>query len=227
MDRSKLYDYSDGSRFLNKSAKEIFSEIEKRNVWHEKESVSGSGSSLVQTKTIIEVIPKIIRELGIKTIFDIPCGDFNWFKEINLSSNIYLGGDIVKDIVDRNNQKYRRNNINFVQFNILEDIQETMDLVFCRDCLVHFSTMDIWKALSNIQKSNSRYLMTTTFTREVKNNDIVTGGWRPLNLIKKPFNFPKPLLIVNENCTEKDGIFRDKSLALWKIKELVLKQTLV
>lgn len=227
MDRSKLYDYSDGSRFLNKSAKEIFSEIAKRNVWHEKESVSGSGSSLVQTKTIIEVIPKIIRELGIKTIFDIPCGDFNWFKEINLSSNIYLGGDIVKDIVDRNNQKYRRNNINFVQFNILEDIQETMDLVFCRDCLVHFSTMDIWKALSNIQKSNSRYLMTTTFTREVKNNDIVTGGWRPLNLIKKPFNFPKPLLIVNENCTEKDGIFRDKSLALWKIKELVLKQTLV
>jgi len=222
MDRSTLYDYSDGSRFLNRSAKEIFTEIEKKNVWHEQESVSGFGSALAQVKTVIEELPKVIKELNIKTIFDIPCGDFNWFKEINLSNNIYLGGDIVEDIVHRNNQKYQSDNINFVQFNMLEDIQESMDLVFCRDSLVHLSIMDIWKALLNIQKSNSRYLMTTTFTQEEKNNDIVTGGWRPLNLMKAPFNFPEPIRIINENCTEKDGVFKDKSLAVWEIKDLGL-----
>lgn len=222
MDRSKLYDYSDGSRFLNRSTKEIFTEIEKKNVWHEEESVSGFGSALAQVKTVIEELPKVIKELNIKTIFDIPCGDFNWFKEINLSNNIYWGGDIVEDIIHRNNQKYKSDNINFVQFNMLEDIQESMDLVFCRDCLVHLSIMDIWKSLSNIQKSNSRYLMTTTFTQEEKNNDIVTGGWRPLNFMKTPFNFPEPILIINENCTEKDGIFSDKTLGVWEIKDLVL-----
>ncbi len=223
MDRSKQYDYSDGIRFLNRSTKEIFTEIEKENVWHEEESVSGFGSALAQVKTVIEELPKVIKELDIKAIFDIPCGDFNWFKEIDLSNNIYLGGDIVENIVHRNNQKYKSDTINFVQFNMLEDIQESMDLVFCRDCLVHFSIMDIWNALSNIQKSNSRYLMTTTFTQEEKNNDIVTGGWRPLNFMKQSFNFPEPILIINENCTEKDGIFSDKSLGVWEIKNLVLK----
>ncbi len=220
VDRSKLYDYSDGSRFFNKAAKEIFAEIDQRNVWHEEESVSGYGSALSQTKTVIEEIPKVLRELNIKTIFDIPCGDFNWFREIDLSDNIYLGGDIVKDIILRNIEKFKADNISFVEFNLLEDIQEKMDLVFCRDCLVHFSIADIRSALKNIKKSNSRYLMTTTFTREENNKDIVTGGWRPLNFIKPPFNFPEPKIIINENCTEKDGIFSDKSLGVWKIEDI-------
>lgn len=223
MDRSKLYDYSDGSRFLNKSTKEVFTVIEKENVWQETESASGFGSTLIQAKTIIEEIPKVLNELNITTIFDIPCGDFNWFKEINLANKIYLGGDIVEDIVSRNNLKYKSNNMSFVQFNLLEDVPETMDLVFCRDCLVHFSLNDIWKAMSNIKKSNSRYLMTTTFTEEQNNSDIVTGGWRPINFMKPPFNLPEPILIIHENCTEKDGVFRDKSLGVWKIKDIVIK----
>lgn len=220
MDRSKIYSYSDGNRFANKTAKEVFTEINKLNVWQEEESVSGFGSALAQTKTIIKEIPKIIKELDIKTIFDIPCGDFNWFKEINLSHNIYLGGDIVEDIILKNNYKYKTENISFVQFNLLEGIQEKMDLVICRDCLVHFSIIDIWKAFSNIKKSKSRYLMTTTFTEEEKNNDIITGGWRPLNFMKPPFNFPSPIMTLNENCTEKDGLFKDKSLGVWEIKQL-------
>jgi hypothetical protein len=221
MKRSSLYDYSNGDKFIDKSAEEIFTEIEKKNIWQEDESVSGIGSTLTQSKTIIEEIPKVIKELKVKTIFDIPCGDFNWFKEINLSDNIYLGGDIVEDIINRNNQKYKKSNIGFVHFNLLEDITKTMDLVFCRDCLVHFSLSDIYKALENIKKSGSTYIMTTTFPDEEENADIVTGGWRPLNFEKAPFNFPKPNLIVNENCTEMDGDFRDKSLGVWEIKDLI------
>lgn len=223
MDRSKLYDYSDGSRFKDIPAEQVFTEIEKTNVWLEKESVSGFGSAIVQVKTVIEELPKIIKKFNIKTIFDIPCGDFNWFKEVDLTNNIYLGGDIVEDIVVRNNQKFKKDNISFVQFNMLEDIQESMELVFCRDCLVHLSIPDIWKALTNIKKSDSRYLITTTFTKEEKNKDIITGGWRPLNFMKTPFNFPEPILVINENCTEKDGVFSDKSLGMWEIKDLVLK----
>lgn len=220
MDRSELYDYSDGSRFNNSSAKAIFTEIAKNNIWQEKESVSGFGSTLEQTKTIIYEIPKIIEELEIKTIFDIPCGDFNWFKEIDLTGKIYLGGDIVKEIVHHNNRKYKSENISFIEFNLLEDIQEKMDLIFCRDCLVHFSTKDIWNALRNIKASKSEYLMVTTFTSEKQYRDIITGGWRPINFEKAPFNFPEPILIVNENCTEKDGAFLDKSLGVWRIRDL-------
>ncbi|MCB0730487.1 MAG: class I SAM-dependent methyltransferase [Ignavibacteriae bacterium] len=223
MDRSKLYDYSDGSRFKNKSAKEIFTEIAVNNVWQEEESVSGFGSALDQTKTIISEIPKVINKLNIKTIFDIPCGDFNWFKEIDLSNNIYIGGDIVQEIVHQNNQKYKSDNISFVDFNLIEDIPNKTDLIFCRDCLVHFSTKDILKALSNVKASKSKYLMMTTFNQEEKYNDIITGGWRTINFEKSPFNLPEPIMIVNENCTEKNGAFSDKSLGVWRIKDLVVK----
>lgn len=220
MDRAKLYDYSDGSRFQNRSAKDVFTEIEKGNIWEEGESVSGIGSSLIQAKTIIEEIPRIISQFEIKSIFDIPCGDFNWFKEIDLSGMVYLGGDIVESIIRRNNEKYKTDNINFIQFNLIEEVLNKADMVLCRDCLVHFSISDIWKALTNIQQSNSTYLMTTTFPEEDNNKDIITGGWRPLNFLKAPFNFPEPLAIINENCTEKDGLFSDKSLGIWKISEL-------
>ena len=50
--------------------------------------------------------------------------------------------------------------------------------------------------------------------------DIVTGDWRPLNLQDKPFNFPSPILIINENCTEDGGEYSDKSMALWDISKL-------
>ena len=222
MDRAKLYNYSDGTRFLDKSPREIFEEIEKQNIWQETESVSGIGSTKFQTEIIVHEIPNVIKELQVKTIFDIPCGDFNWFKKIDLSSKIYLGGDIVEDIISRNNQNHKRDNINFIVFNLLEDIQESMDLVFCRDCLVHFSIIDIKRALTNIKKSESKYLMTTTFPDEKINKDIITGGWRPINLEKAPFNFQKPIKIINENCTEMDGAFKDKSLGVWEIKDLLI-----
>lgn len=222
MERAKLYIFSDGAKFFGKSPKEIFEKIYKENIWEGTESVSGIGANKIQTEKIIDEIPNVIKELQVKTIFDIPCGDFNWFKNIDLSSKIYLGGDIVKKIITQNNQNYKRNNVNFIEFNLLKDIQKSMDLVFCRDCLVHFSINDIKRALINIKESNSKYLMTTTFPNEKINTDIITGGWRPINLQKAPFYFKKPLQMINENCSEMDGAFKDKSLGVWEIKDLII-----
>jgi hypothetical protein len=53
-----------------------------------------------------------------------------------------------------------------------------------------------------------------------KNTDIATGNWRTLNLTVAPFEFPKPVLVVNEKCTEDGGRFRDKSLGLWKVSDV-------
>lgn len=92
---------------------------------------------------------------------------------------------------------------------ITKDRLPTGDLILCRDCLVHFSLSDNFKA------SQSRYLLTTTFTNLTFNQEIRTGSWRPLNLEIEPFNFPKPILVINENCTEGEMNFTDRSLALW------------
>lgn len=219
-DRAKLYEYSDGSRFKGKTAVEIFTEIEQNNTWTETESVSGIGSSLVQTKEIIDKLPNIFENFGIKVLLDIPCGDFNWMRNADLSQIYYTGGDIVQKIVDANNARHKRPNLRFIAIDLIADPLPASDLIFCRDCLVHLSFHDIFKALANIKKSNAAYLMMTTFPEEEVNKDIQTGGWRPLNLEKGPFFFPKPVYLLNEKCSEMNGAFSDKSLGLWRIKDL-------
>jgi hypothetical protein len=48
------------------------------------------------------------------------------------------------------------------------------------------------------------------------------GKWRPLNMQLPPFNFPNPICIINEKCTEGEGEFKDKSLGLWRLKDIIL-----
>ncbi|RPI03419.1 MAG: class I SAM-dependent methyltransferase [Calditrichaeota bacterium] len=220
MDRAALYDYADGSRFIGKSVREIFTAIAEENVWQEQETLSGIGSSLAQTAEIRRRLPELLQRAQIRTIFDVPCGDFNWFGEMDLSDIHYWGGDIVETLIRNNQQRYQAENVKFIHFNLLEDQFQVVDLIFCRDCLVHFSFNDIHRAVTQMINSDSIWLMTTTFPQEERNQDIPTGGWRPINLQKPPFNFPAPDVLLNENCTEMNGVFNDKSLGLWRISGL-------
>ncbi|MDR4926190.1 class I SAM-dependent methyltransferase [Peribacillus simplex] len=200
--------------------KDLFTNIYNNNMWGNSESVSGPGSSLTQTKTLIQELPGLIKQLQIKKMLDAPCGDFNWMKEIYKNTESYIGIDIVDEIIKGNKKKYPFNNVQFFHMDITKDRLPTSDLILCRDCLVHFSISDIHLALNNFKASQSRYLLTTTFTNHTCNNEIRTGSWRPLNLEIEPFNFPKPILVINENCTEGEMKFTDKSLALWDLNNI-------
>jgi len=221
--RESHYHYADDKPFEGKNVSKIFIDIYKSKLWNtaeQRESVSGIGSSLQQTKEIIQTLPSVFKKYSINSMLDIPCGDFNWMENINFSKTTYIGGDIVSEIVDDNNEKYSSRNIRFKQINLIEDELPKVNLIFCRDCLVHLSFDDVLKSIENIKNSSSIYLMTTTFTRQQSNKDIHTGGWRPLNLQLEPFNFPKPVYLLNEKCTEMDGLFKDTSLGLWEISKL-------
>jgi SAM-dependent methyltransferase len=186
------------------------------------ESVSGPGSELLQTQVIRREISTLVNKLGSKVILDAPCGDFHWMKEIKLDVERYIGVDIVPDLIERNNQKYANASTKFLVRDIVEDRLPKSDIIICRDCLVHLSFRDIFRTLKNFRSSNSKYLLTTTFTNLHENKDILTGLWRPLNLEVSPFNFPKAINIINELCSEEDGRYSDKSLGLWKIDSLYL-----
>ncbi|HEX8999730.1 MAG TPA: class I SAM-dependent methyltransferase, partial [Blastocatellia bacterium] len=81
-------------------------------------------------------------------------------------------------------------------------------------------TNDAIAALRNFKRSKSEYLLTTTFPKTEVNEDILTGEWRPLNLQRAPFNFPEPLRLINERCTEEGDRYADKSLGLWRLSDL-------
>jgi hypothetical protein len=204
------------------SHEEIFTSIYETNRWGGGESVSGPGSGSIQTRHLRRELPLLLRDFNIQSVCDLPCGDFAWMKDVDLSGISYVGGDIVPKIIEQNNSLYKSPSRRFEVMDIISDPLPRADVILCRDCLVHFSFADIRLALSNICESGALFLITTTFTyRNVAtNNDCATGRWRRLNLEMPPFNWPPPLRILTEGCTEKDATHTDKSVALWPIGQI-------
>ena len=141
-------------------------------------------------------------------------------RNIPLENISYIGADIVGQIIQQNQDKYEKKNISFRKLDLIRDELPKTDVILCRDCIVHLSFDDALKALLNICRSKSTYLLTTTFTQRSMNTDIITGQWRTLNLQVSPFEFSSPLRVINEECTEWNGAFPDKSLGLWRIKDI-------
>jgi hypothetical protein len=154
----------------------------------------------------------------VQSILDLPCGDFNWMRHVDLSTTQYIGGDIVAPIIAQNNSHYAQPGRRFERIDMLRDPLPRADLILCRDGLVHFSFADIARALAAMQKSGSVYLLVTTFMEHPRNQDMPTGGWRPLNLALPPFCFPTPLQILSD--ARPDGTYPDKALALYRLADL-------
>lgn len=207
-------------RWKNKSAEEVFTSIYQGKSWGGHQSVSGRGSDDDQTAVIAAEIPNIIAKLNVTSLLDIPCGDFHWMKNVQLGSTKYIGSDIVADLVAKNNAEFSSPTVTFQQLNLIEGPLPKVDLIFCRDCLVHFSFAHVRSSLKTIVTSGSTYLATTSFSKRNSNDDITTGNWRPLNLRTAPFSFPAPLIEIDEKCTEGDNAFTDKTLSIWRISDI-------
>lgn len=196
-----------------------FTQIFNKNLFLGKESVSGTGSDLTQTQIIRSELPKLLKKLNAQIFIDAPCGDFYWMKYVDLENIDYIGLDIVEKIISTNKKLYGNNRRKFIRKNIVSDLLPGADVILIRDCLVHLDTESIFKTIINLKKSNITYLLTTSFPKLDFNKEL-TQIWRPLNLQIAPYNFPKPLAIINEGCTENDGKYSDKSLILWDVSAL-------
>jgi len=186
----------------------------------DRDSLSGSGSDLVQTASIARELPRVVGELRIETMLDAPCGDFYWMRHVKLNLTKYVGVDVIRELVMRNAERFGGNGKLFMCLDVTTDKLPAVDLIFSRDMTVHLSNDDALAAFRNFKRSKSEYLLTTTFPNTPENEDILTGEWRPLNLQRAPFNFPEPLRVINEHCTEGGGKYADKSLGLWRLKDL-------
>lgn len=207
-------------RLRDRTTEALFTEIHRENAWGGERSVSGRGSDPAQTTLVIAGVSALIREFGVRSVLDIPCGDFKWMQHVDLHGVDYLGADIVEQLVAENTRLHRGPGRRFEQIDLLVGPLPNADLVICRDCLVHLCNADVQRALVNLRASGSQYLLATTFPDREVNRDIATGQWRPLNLQAPPFRLPAPLRIIREGCQEAGGSYADKSLGLWRLEEL-------
>jgi len=192
-----------------------FANIHSNNWWGSLESVSGYGSQLNRTVTIRRELPAWIKAAGIRSIFDAPCGDYNWMDGVVRSSRVqYLGGDIVGGVVGANNTKFAAaDEIAFVVFDILQDTLPEADAWCCRDVLFHFPNDAIATVLTRFRESNIRFLLTSHFKNTTNHPDIRFGGYRPVNLCRPPFNWPEPSMLIFDGD---GGSEADRYLGIWE-----------
>lgn len=199
----------------------IFAAIHEANGWGGGESRSGPGSSRDRAAAFLPDLIALVKSLGIRTLLDAPCGDFNWAGPLADAVEHYIGVDVVPALARANRLKAASPSRTFLCRDMLTQRLPPADLVFCRDALVHLSTQDVLRTLANIARTRADFLIATTFIGNRPNPDIAAGGWRPLNMQRPPFSFPPPLELIDERCHHSGGVYADKRLGLWRLRDLV------
>jgi SAM-dependent methyltransferase len=192
-----------------------FTTIYETHFWVDDESRSGGGSNLYATEKIRKAIPGLFLKYGVRSVLDIPCGDFFWFREMKLDLDSYIGGDIVSPLIASVAEKYTSPTRSFRVMDLTRDMLPDCDLILVRDCFIHLSFEAIIAALRNITQSKIRYLLTTHYADAV-NVDIETGFYHAVNLFAPPFNFPPALELIDDSAK---GLM-SRQLGLWQVDDL-------
>jgi hypothetical protein len=215
-------------RYLRKSANgvperhappmaEVFNAIYRRNKWGSPETRSGTGSERGRVRSLQRSLEFLLARLGTRSLLDAACGDFNWLREVRLSGVDYVGADIVADMVRANRARYEAPGRRFVVLDVTRDALPPVDMIMCRDGLVHLSDADLTAALGNFARSGAAYLLATDYVATEENVDILNGWWRPVNLGRPPFDLPPALLQLPD--ADSDDLYPDKVLALRHIAD--------
>jgi hypothetical protein len=203
------------------NAEARFTEIYKKNYWGSAESISGMGSTIEHTINLRNELPELFKKFSIKTVFDAPCGDFNWMKHVLEGNNVnYIGGDIVAPLIADNNARYRSKNVTFIHIDLIKEKFPKADLMICRDCLFHLSFHDTRSVLQNFIDAEISYLLTTTHihTERFRNKDIKTGDFRRIDLFSAPYYFPKDMLLRIEDWKAPDP---EREMCLWTRNQII------
>lgn len=195
-----------------RTPREIFGHFYETNRWRDAESVSGPGSTLAYTANLRAELPGLFARLGVRRVLDAPCGDYNWFRQVERPCIDYVGGDIVGAMVQANQARYGDAQTRFVELDITVDPLPSADLWLCRDVLFHLSEEDVFKALANFVSSDIKYLLTSTHPRCTQNRDIASGDFRLLNLRLAPYGFAAPLAAIDDWV---EG-YPERQISLWE-----------
>jgi hypothetical protein len=195
-----------------------FQRIHDTGLWGAAASTSGLGSEMEATAVLRTELPRLLKKLGVASLLDAPCGDAGWINHAGLGVR-YVGVDIVPSLIERLQARAAAGEIKgeYRLADITRDLLPRCDAILCRDALVHLSFANIERAVANFRASGAAWLIATTFAEWQTNGDCEDGDWRALNFERAPFQWAPPVELLNENCTEAGGGWRDKSLGVWRL----------
>ena len=212
---------ADRKSFADLNLAQRFQRIHDTNLWGAPESASGLGSELDATAVLRTELPRLFEHLNVTSALDAPCGDAGWINRADLGVR-YVGVDIVPALVERLQARAAAGEIRgeYHLADITRDPLPRCGAILCRDALVHLSFANIACAMANFRRSGAAWLIATTFAEWQTNADCEDGDWRALNFERAPFDWGPPVELLNENCQEAGGGWRDKSLGVWRLAEM-------
>ncbi|HSX12021.1 MAG TPA: class I SAM-dependent methyltransferase [Rhabdochlamydiaceae bacterium] len=166
------------------------------------------------TKVLKEDLLRLFRGLEIQTCVDIPCGEASWIYEITPLIQNYTGVDTEEKRLQKNREKYGSQTLHFQHLDISKEPVPKADLIFCHDALNFLTQNEILASLLLFKKSGAKYLLVSTHPDQEKNRKGKKGIYHSINWQLPPYQFPKPLLILN------DPNEKQKKLALWRMEDL-------
>jgi hypothetical protein len=178
------------------------------------ETTNGPGSYLRNTEAVRAWLPHVFDRYHIESMLDVPCGDWNWMRHVDLTNIEYTGWDVEPTTISQNQARFGYSHWHFECVNLLTvDRLPAVDLIFCRKFLTHLPNTAIRHVLDKFLDSGAHYLIADNYHAA---NDVacpLDGGhtgavgsptplpgyyYRPVNLEADPFNLPGRVEAIDE-----------------------------
>lgn len=191
--------------------RERFTRVYETRRWATGESVSGPGSDhgSGSVEHATRLLHRFIPDLRVRSIADIPCGDFHWMGDVLAAHPEvqYVGYDIVEPLIARNWRTHPGRA--FAVLDIVTEVPPPADLILCKDLVNHLYERDVRAALANMVASGSTWLLITSNTgfENVELDMLAPGASRELDLAAPPYDLPPP-------------VYGDHYLSLWRLEEV-------
>ena len=182
-----------GSDICESANENVFTFIYKSGEWgvnENGEGFSGDGSTLESAETYMKVLTQFIEEHEIKSVVDLGCGDWTFSQHINWDHIDYTGVDVVKFLVEQNQEKFGAPNIRFIHADGTNFELPEADLFICKDVMQHLSNRDVRALVKQLGKFK-HCLITNDIDTSVDskiNPNIQSGACRCLDLTQAPFS---------------------------------------
>jgi len=180
--------------------KDAMEQVYEMKLWGNNQSdfYSGDGSYLPElVNPYVAAVSAFLASFKTQlTVCDLGCGDFNVGINLVQHTEKYVAVDIVSDLINRNKETFKAENLEFRCLDIAVDDLPPGDCAIVRQVLQHLSNSEVQRVVNKL--SNYTYVILTEHLPEgdfILNKDILSGqGIRlkkqsGLNLLAPPFNF--------------------------------------
>ncbi len=179
---------------------------------------SGGGSTIASTEMYRKFLEDFIIKYKIKSISDIGCGDWEFSQYIYWDDLTYRGYDIVERVIQSNNKKFAKPNI---EFKLLKDYNKISpsDLLICKDVLQHLNHKEVNKLIKIVFPKFKNILLTNDVSTNPLENDskynkdLKPGEYAWFDIRKKPYLLKaKTVLTYDLHFTKDDTYFRKETV---------------